>query len=91
VNDQQSPETLDRWLATLSADLGIDPATVPVGEILDLARDIAHGVARPAAPLSTFVVGLAVGAGTGSLADLSARASALAESWPADGNASALE
>ncbi|WP_448811403.1 NTP transferase domain-containing protein [Agromyces bauzanensis] len=77
----QSPETLDRWLAALATELGIDPASVPVGAVLDLARDVAHGVARPAAPLSTFVVGLAVGAGKGSLAELSARASALADGW----------
>ena len=29
--------------------------------ILDLARDAAHGVARPAAPLTTFLVGYAAG------------------------------
>jgi len=81
MNDQQSPEELDRWLAALANELGIDAATIPVGAILDLARDIAHGVARPAAPLSTFVVGLAAGAGSGSLAELSARASALAADW----------
>ncbi|WP_136707439.1 NTP transferase domain-containing protein [Agromyces sp. H66] len=80
----QSPETLDRWLAALATELGIDPASVPVGVVLDLARDVAHGVARPAAPLSTFVVGLAVGAGKGSLAELSARATALAEGWSPD-------
>ncbi|GAA1751414.1 DUF6457 domain-containing protein [Agromyces humatus] len=79
-----SPESLDRWLAALATELGIDPATVPVGDILDLARDVAHGVARPAAPLSTFVLGLAVGAGNGSLAELSARATALAEGWSPD-------
>lgn len=80
----QSPETLDRWLAALATELGIDPASVPVGAVLDLARDVAHGVARPAAPLSTFVVGLAVGAGKGSLDELSARATALADGWSPD-------
>jgi hypothetical protein len=29
--------------------------------VLDLARDAAHAVARPAAPLTAFVVGLAAG------------------------------
>lgn len=80
----QSPETLDRWLAALATELGIDRASVPVGAVLDLARDVAHGVARPAAPLSTFVVGLAVGAGKGSLDELSARATALADGWSPD-------
>ncbi len=31
--------------------------------VLDLARDVAHGVAGPAAPLTTYLAGLAVGAG----------------------------
>jgi len=38
---------------------------VPVAAVLDLARDVANGVARPAAPLGAFVAGLAAGrAGT---------------------------
>ena len=83
-NTPQSPESLDRWLTALATELGVDPASVPAGDVLDLARDVAHGVARPAAPLSTFLVGLAVGAGNGSLAELSARATALADAWSPD-------
>ena len=83
-NTPQSPESLDRWVAALATELGLDPATVPTDDILDLARDVAHGVARPAAPLSTFLVGLAVGAGNGSLTELSARATALADGWSPD-------
>jgi hypothetical protein len=33
--------------------------------VLDLAREAAHGVARPAAPLTTFLAGYALGAGGG--------------------------
>ena len=42
------PEALDGWVAALAAGLGLDPADVPVGTLLDVARDVAHGVARPA-------------------------------------------
>jgi Domain of unknown function (DUF6457) len=52
---------LDDWVATLCQDLGVDPKDPDVSEILDLARDAAHTVARPAAPLTTFVVGYAAG------------------------------
>ena len=40
--------------------------------VLDLAREAAHGVARPAAPLTTFLAGYALGAegGLGRLAEL---------------------
>jgi hypothetical protein len=57
---------LRQWLATLAAEL--DVADVPLGDetvrrLLDLARDSAHQVTRVSAPLTTFVVGLAVGRG----------------------------
>lgn len=49
--------TLDEWTAEVSRTLGIGP--VDVTAVLDLARDVAHGVARPAAPLTCLLVGLA--------------------------------
>lgn len=53
--------TLDEWNHLVSGELGVSPPDVR--EILDLARDVAHGVARPAAPLTCLLIGLAVGAG----------------------------
>lgn len=62
--------TLDEWMESASAALGIglddlggDLASVRT-QLLDLARDAAHGVARPAAPLTTFLVGVALGQGS---------------------------
>lgn len=52
---------LDAWVARLCAALDLDPAAVDRDLVLDLARDAAHGVARPAAPLTTFLAGLAAG------------------------------
>ncbi|MBL7498188.1 molybdopterin-guanine dinucleotide biosynthesis protein MobA [Frankia sp. CNm7] len=52
---------LEEWVARAGAALGLDPAAVDVAELLDLTRDVAHGVARPAAPLTAFLVGLAAG------------------------------
>lgn len=49
--------TLDEWVATVSDHLGIGP--IDAAGVLDLARDVAHGVARPAAPLTCLLVGLA--------------------------------
>jgi hypothetical protein len=54
-------DELDEWISELATALGVDPAAVDRDLILDLARDAAHGVARPAAPLTTFLVGLAAG------------------------------
>jgi hypothetical protein len=52
---------LGAWVADLAAALEIDPAMVDRDLLLDVARDAAHGVARPAAPLTTFLVGYAAG------------------------------
>lgn len=54
------PEALDGWLEEISGLLEIDQQ-IDVGLLLDLTRDVAHDVARPAAPLTTFVLGLALG------------------------------
>lgn len=54
-------DPLDSWVAELAAELGLDPHAVDRALLLDVARDAAHGIARPAAPLTTFLVGLAAG------------------------------
>jgi Domain of unknown function (DUF6457) len=58
---------LESWLDEVARELGIDAAAVDVRGLLDLTRDVAHGVARPAAPLTTFLVGVAVGQRGGDL------------------------
>lgn len=55
------PIELSMWVATLAARLDLDPADVDVEAVLDLAADAAHAVIRPAAPLTTFMAGLAAG------------------------------
>lgn len=56
---------LQRWTDALEAELGLDPGTVDVQAVLDLARDAAHAVARPAAPVTTYAVGYAEGLAAG--------------------------
>lgn len=53
-------DLLARWTAGLVDDLGIEQ-TLDVDAILQLAADAAHGIVRPAAPLTTFLVGVAIG------------------------------
>ena len=53
-----------QWLARLGAELGTGDAVPDEGgvrDLLDLTREVAHGVERVAGPLSTFLVGVAVG------------------------------
>ncbi|RDV43619.1 hypothetical protein DOE76_16925 [Leifsonia sp. ku-ls] len=57
------PSDLDAWAAEAAAAVGATVGDGDVAAVLDLARDAAHGIARPAAPLTTFVAGIAVGRG----------------------------
>ena len=56
---------LTEWLQTLARGLQTETALdhAAIRTVLDLARDAAHGIERPAAPLTTFLVGVAVGRG----------------------------
>ncbi|MER7489264.1 NTP transferase domain-containing protein [Streptomyces sp. NPDC126497] len=74
---------LDEWISAVKDELGID-LDVDTGVLLDLARDAAHGVARPAAPLTTFLVGYAAaqaGGGREAVAEAARKAAALALRW----------
>ncbi len=72
--------TLDRWIDAACAELGIDRASVDERVILDLARDSAHRVDRPAAPVTAFLLGLAVGGGQ-QFTDAAGRLTAMTERW----------
>ncbi|KIF68995.1 molybdopterin-guanine dinucleotide biosynthesis protein [Streptomyces sp. AcH 505] len=75
---------LDEWITAVKDELGIE-LDVDTGVLLDLARDAAHGVARPAAPLTTFLVGYAAGQASGdgpqAVAEAARKATALALRW----------
>ncbi len=61
--------SLTSWAEQLTDALGLD-LEVDADPILDLARDAAHQVERPAAPLTTFLVGYAAGMRGGSTEDI---------------------
>ncbi|MFE9311422.1 NTP transferase domain-containing protein [Streptomyces sp. NPDC006706] len=74
---------LDEWISAVKDELGID-LDVDTRALLDLARDAAHGVARPAAPLTTFLVGYAAAQAEGgpeAVAEAARKAAALAQRW----------
>ena len=79
---------LHDWIDELSDVLDVD-TEVDEGLLLDLARVAAHNVARPAAPITTYLLGYAAGAQDANpeqIEALAARAQKLAEGWdrPAD-------
>ena len=53
---------MEGWIDRLAQALGEDPlSNTEVNELLDVARDVAHRVERKITPLSTFILGTAVG------------------------------
>jgi hypothetical protein len=72
---------LDAWVAAASTELGLAPSDVQAKVVLDVARDVAHQVLRPGAPVTAYLMGVAVGRGADP-AEAAARISALAQSWP---------
>lgn len=74
---------LHDWIDELMDALDIE-AEIDEGLILDVARQAAHRVQRPAAPISTFLLGWAAGqqgANPEELEALAARALDLANRW----------
>ncbi|MFG3438654.1 DUF6457 domain-containing protein [Nonomuraea sp. NPDC047897] len=71
---------LTEWTALACKELGVDPARVDRDLILDLTKDVAHGVARPAAPLTAYLLGLAEGSGSAPQ-DAVERLKTLAANW----------
>ncbi len=75
---------IQAWVEHLCTALEVDPDSVQLREILDMTRDVAHHVDRPAAPVSAFVVGLAAARGGGTpeaVRDALATASEAALAW----------
>ena len=71
--------TLKEWLAAVAAELDVaDAALDPdaVRTLLDVTRDCAHQVERVAAPLTSYLIGVAVGRGA-TLDEATATATAL--------------
>lgn len=59
MSDQQ--EVLESWCHQLVIALELEGLEVDIDEVLGLAGVAAHGIVRPAAPLTTFIVGFAAG------------------------------
>jgi hypothetical protein len=49
------------WLDQLAGTLGVDPlGAEEMNDLLDAARDVAHGVERKVTPLAAFQLGISV-------------------------------
>jgi len=75
------------WVASVARQLNLDlvDQDALVTDVLDLTADVAHGVSRPAAPVTAFLVGLAAGGAADPAAAVAEHAAAvrdLAALWP---------
>jgi len=66
--DPAGDAALDAWLVQVAEELGVADLWRPEEKaaLLDMVGDVAHGVSRPGAPLTAFLVGLAAGRHGGS-------------------------
>ena len=80
-----SVDPLDTWIETACMELGVDPGDEYTKTILNLTRVIAHKVDRRGAPLTSYLLGLAVGGGQPQvpLHDSSPSRRCAARFWPA--------
>jgi len=72
---------MDNWVSAACAELGLDAGEVAVPVVLDLAKDVAHNVLRPGAPVAAYLLGVAVGRGADP-AEAASRLAELARDWP---------
>ena len=82
--------SLSEWVTAVALELGLeealtDPEAVDV--VLHMTADVAHGVSRPGAPVTAFLIGVAAGRADDpavAARDYAGKISKLAEGWTAD-------
>ncbi|WP_037056832.1 DUF6457 domain-containing protein [Pseudonocardia asaccharolytica] len=81
---------MSEWVLAVSRELGLEEAVesdATVDMVLDLTSDVAHGVSRPAAPVTAFLIGLAAGRAADpavAARDFAQKIGDLADGWGSD-------
>jgi len=81
---------MSEWTAAVCRELGLPESMDTEGAtklVLDVTGDVAHGVARPAAPVTAFLIGLAAGRAEDPVVaarDYAEQITGMAASWAAD-------
>ena len=73
---------MNDWIAAVQAELGLS-VSFDTDAILDAARDAAHATERKAAPITTYLMGVATAQGANPQ-EIAAKIEKLAKSWPSD-------
>lgn len=75
MNDMQ------KWVQIMADELGVS-GSIDTPVLLAITRDVAHQVARPAGPLTTYLIGVATAAGA-DLATVQATVQRCLDEWAA--------
>src|SRR3954453_17763893 len=57
-------KALSEWVTAVTRELGLEETLDSLGVVdlvLDMTSDVAHGVSRPGAPVTAFLLGVAAG------------------------------
>lgn len=84
VKESSMSEVTPVWLAQVANLLGVSEKAVPVDELLDLTREVAHNVERKSAPLTTFLIGYAAGKNGVTVKELIERVNQAIGDWKPD-------
>ena len=90
MGESSDASALSEWVTAVAQELGLEDQVAGGGTVdmvLDLTSDVAHGVSRPGAPVTAFLVGLAAGRADDpavAARDYAQKISALAEGWDSD-------
>jgi hypothetical protein len=90
VVQSSDASALSDWVTAVVRELGLEAALDTSGSVdmvLDLASDVAHGVSRPAAPVTAFLVGVAAGRADDpavAARDYAQKIGRLADGWGSD-------
>ena len=71
---------MNDWIAAVQKELGLD-VSFDTDAILDVAREAAHATERKAAPVTTYLMGVAAAQGANPQ-EVAAKIEKLAKSWP---------
>jgi hypothetical protein len=87
VSPSSDANALSEWVTAVARELGMEDAldsATTVDMVLDLTSDVAHGVSRPGAPVTAFLVGVAAGRAEDpavAARDYAQKISRLADGW----------
>jgi len=80
IHQEGAKPMMQTWIDAVCAELNL-PGEVDIDVILDVARVAAHGVERPAAPVTTYLLGAAVAGGM-DVTEAATKIQELVATWP---------